>query len=273
MLTGFINAQATDDNIPEMNFPLAPPGNTQSSVGELFSLPRLYPSISNNPVFPHELDDNVDTWIWSQSTSPAVLASTDTGLVPFRLLSERLIQELHALHLVVSVADPSYNHPFDLDIAQSALAPQNLKRFTAAYFRLAHVYIPVVHMPSFGTDETSTSLALTVALFGAAMSPPSDDALAAKGFLRLAEEYIFRNLADAVRGNSIPDRQALEVMQASLLVLNVHFLMNDIEARRRNRTRRLPALVLAVRYFGLYRTRHSRDATLAQFVHTENCIR
>jgi hypothetical protein len=128
-------------------------------------------------------------------------------------------------------------------------------------------------MPSFGTDETSTSLALAVALFGAAMSPPSDDALSAKGFLRLAEEYIFRNLADAVRRDSMPDRHALEVMQAALLVLNVHFLMNDIEARRRNRTRRLPALVLAMRCFGLYQARHSQDAALAQFVHTETCIR
>jgi hypothetical protein len=274
MLIGFINTQVMNDSIPETDFSLGPPGNTQSSLGDIFSLPWLYPQTSNNQVFSHELDYNDDTWIMSQSTSrDAVPALTDTGFITLTLLSKLIIRELYALHSILSVADPSYNQTFDLDLAQSVLAPHNLKSFTATYFRLAHLYIPVVHMPSFGTDETSTSLALAVALFGAAMSPPNDDALSAKGFLRLAEEYIFRNLADAVRASSMPERRALEVMQAALLVLNIHFLMNDIEARRRNRTRRLPALVLAVRHFDLYQTRHSPDASLSQFVRNENCIR
>ncbi|OIW32849.1 hypothetical protein CONLIGDRAFT_569909 [Coniochaeta ligniaria NRRL 30616] len=230
--------------------------------------------MSNDQIFPHDLDHNDETWIVAESASREVVpALTDTGFVTLALLSKLIIRDLYALHSVISVADPSYNQTFDLDIAQSVLTPHNLKRFTTTYFRLAHLYIPVVHMPSFGTDETSSSLALAVALFGAAMSPPSDDALSAKGFLRLAEEYIFRNLAGAVRGGSVPERQELEVMQAALLVLNVHFLMNDTEARRRNRTRRLPALVLAVRHFGLYQTRHSPEASLSQFVRNEHRIR
>ncbi|KAL3960175.1 hypothetical protein ACCO45_005292 [Purpureocillium lilacinum] len=192
--------------------------------------------------------------------------------------TETVVNDLHQLHQSLAAYDACYRGSFDRPTAKEVLGPESIIRFAATYFHLSHHHIPIVHRPSFGLPETSTTLLLAVALAGALRSPPRDDALSVRALARLFEEYIFLRLADIMSTHeasvgSLNDNDLLGTVQAAILVNNVQFMNNDVATRRRIRTQRLPALVATVRRLGLFAMRHSPDTDWAQHVQEQSCIR
>ncbi|KAL0943188.1 transcription factor, partial [Colletotrichum truncatum] len=186
-----------------------------------------------------------------------------------------LLYELQELHNALKVCEPWYDGEFDLAIASSVFSAHSLCQFAATYFRVSHLDFPILHRPFFGTERTTKTLLLAVGVAGALRSPPSDDALAARGFLGLVEEYIFRTLHRQMPYGSTPEYtdELEESLQAALMIHSVQFFRNDTATRRKNRTLRLPTLVSAVRCLGLAQTRHKPVFEYEDFVRNETRIR
>lgn len=193
----------------------------------------------------------------------------------FEQHSAALLQELHNLHDSLIATDPSYVGSFNLDAARSAFSPDSFCTFAATYFRVSHLDFPILHKPYFGTPRTTKPLLLAVGMAGALRCAPSDDALAARGFLSLSDEYIFRRLRDLFPSGSTPDYtpELEEALQAALMIHSVQFFRNDVATRRKNRTQRLPVLACAVRTLGLAQTRHAPVFDFDEFVRNETRIR
>ncbi|TDZ19543.1 Transcriptional regulator MET32 [Colletotrichum orbiculare MAFF 240422] len=186
-----------------------------------------------------------------------------------------IVSELNQLHINLATSDPWYDGQFDLTTALSVLSPENLCAWAATFFRVSHIDFPIVHRPDFGTGRTTRPLLLVVGISGAIRSPPSDDVLAARGFLGLVEEYIFRALQRLLPHDSTPEytHELEESMQAALMIHSVQFFRNDTATRRKNRTQRLPVLVSAMRCLGLAQTRHTPLFQYESFVRNESRIR
>ncbi|OLN89001.1 Activator of stress genes 2 [Colletotrichum chlorophyti] len=210
----------------------------------------------------------LDTTSPKPSTSPF-----DPGSIQSRATA--IVSELHGLHNTLIESEPWYDASFDINIATSVFSAENLCLFAATYFRASHLDFPVIHRPKFGTESTTKPLLLAVGLAGSLRSPPSDDALAARSFLTLGEEYIFRALGRLMPLGSTPEftHDVEEALQAALMIHSVQFFRNDIKTRRRNRTLRLPTLVSAVRCLGLAQTRHAPVFQFEEFIRNESRIR
>ncbi|KAF6806140.1 transcription factor [Colletotrichum musicola] len=212
------------------------------------------------------------------TTNTSNMSSTPTS--PFNPIvfgphSAALLCELHSLHDSLVASNPSYSGSFNLDAATSAFSADSLCTFAATYFRVSHLDFPILHKPYFGTARTTKPLLLAVGMAGAIRSAPSDDALAARGFLSLSEEYIFRRLRDLFPAGSTPEYtpELEEALQAAVMIHSVQFFRNDTATRRKNRTQRLPMLVSAVRLLGLAQTRHAPVFDFDEFVRNESRIR
>ncbi|KAL0780264.1 hypothetical protein CaCOL14_004748 [Colletotrichum acutatum] len=210
--------------------------------------------------------------------SENILSNTRMSfLVPESLepRSAEIISGLQELHHTLVATNQWYDGTFDLDTANSVFSAGNLCQFAATYFRVSHLDFPIVHRPDFGSDYTTKQLLLAVGLSGSLRSPPSDDALAARGYLTLAEEYIFRCLERLMPPGSAPEftHELQETLQAALMIHSVQFFRNDVASRRKNRTQRLPQLVSAVRVIGLAQTKHAPIFQYEEFVRNESKIR
>ncbi|GKT58072.1 transcription factor [Colletotrichum tofieldiae] len=212
--------------------------------------------------------------------SPSTNTVPSTTVSPFdpeswKTRAAEIVSDLHGIHNSLKSTDPWYNDSFDLNITRSVFSAENLCMFASTYFRVSHLDFPIVHRPSFGTERTNKLLLLAVGLSGSLRSPPSDDVLAARGFLGLAEEYIFRGLNRLMPPGSAPEftGEVQETFQAALMIHCVQFFRNDIPSRRKNRTQRLPVLVSAVRCMGLAQARHAPIFQYEDFVRNETKIR
>lgn len=185
-----------------------------------------------------------------------------------------LVNSLHDLHNELCTSDPTYSEKFDVNAVSVALSATNLKRFAATFFRLSHVHFPIVHIPSF-RSTSSKSLLLSLAIQGAFRTPPLDDVLATRGLLRLAEEYVFRELQDAIAlgTTQLPTQPTLEAFQAAVVIVYLLAINNSVSSRRQSRVRRLPELAWAVRHFDLMNVRHMPDEDWQLFIYRETCIR
>ncbi|OHW98341.1 transcription factor, partial [Colletotrichum incanum] len=213
-----------------------------------------------------------------ETLSPNGLSNTTVS--PFdpeswKTRAAEIVSDLHDLHNSLRSTDPWYDGSFDLNTTMSVFSADNLCKFASTYFRVSHLDFPIVHRPDFGTERTNKLLLLAVGLSGSLRSPPSDDVLAARGFLGLAEEYIFRGLNRLMPPGSAPEftEEVQETLQAALMIHCVQFFRNDVPSRRKNRTQRLPVLVSAVRCMGLAQTRHAPIFQYEDFVRNEAKIR
>ncbi|KAI8242391.1 hypothetical protein K4K57_001712 [Colletotrichum sp. SAR 10_99] len=193
----------------------------------------------------------------------------------FESRAAMIVSELEELHHALKICDPWYDGAFDPVAATSVFSAENLCMFAATYFRVSHIDFPILHRPDFGTNRTTKELLIAVAVSGALRSPPSDDALAARGYLSLIEEYIFRRLHRMIPNGATPEwTPELEAsLQAAVMIHSVQFFRNDMATRRKNRTQRLPVLVQAVRCLGLAQTRHAPLFQYDEFVRNESRIR
>lgn len=187
---------------------------------------------------------------------------SDTSSTVFEDVAGDLVEKLHSLHCALFTTDPSYRESFDMSSAERAFSSENLRRFCNAFFRLSHVHFPIVHMPSFGTG-THPTLLIAVALAGAFRIPLDDDVQAARRYMRLVEEYIFRDFA----GVKALTAESVQILQATVVIVHLLMLNNNAPIRMRSRTDRLPKLVAKVRQLGLTSRPHDLD------IFSETCTR
>lgn len=276
MMDCFTSEEAINDDIPDMGDDVNPAAHVESSssliVQDVGFVPWALPVFGDQFVDP-ELEPSSSCTFFCAASGSAIPALGPGGLVALGIFSKQIVRDLNALHAILCTNDPLYDGTFQLDVAHSVFEPHSLASFITTFSRLCHNYVPIVHMPSLGSAETSPALMLAVAICGAYRSPPRDDALSARSFLCLAEEHIFRHLDGLVAADPRPSRGVLEALQAAVLVHHLCFLMNSVEARRRQRVRRLPVLVSVARRLGLADKKHSATSGPAEFLDDEACIR
>ncbi|KAK2596158.1 hypothetical protein QQS21_006435 [Conoideocrella luteorostrata] len=200
---------------------------------------------------------------------------TDEGRQRLQYISDEIIRELGKSHAFLASYEPSYSDNFDEDLAREVFSAESLARFVSVFFRLSHIHFSLVHIPSFGYEDTPAALVLAVAIGGALRSAPRDDAIASRRFSTVAEDYIFRHMQGIVVNEtaSRPTKSMLYALQATIIIHNIQFMRNDAQVRRRTLYHRLPALVAAVRQLGLSRHKHSNTMIWDEFVYEELCIR
>lgn len=267
------------ERIPDMSFLSSDPSSrdTQPSaeVTDIFDIyPWNYGTMLDDAMMNFDGSDDINMLSlgddippvpgWSPSSSEGM---EDTSLF--------LVNSLHDLHTELCASDPTYTEKFDVNAVSRALSPTNLKRLAGTFFRLSHVHFPIIHIPSFGRSTSSKSLLLVLVIQGAFRSPPLDDVLTTRGLLRLAEEYVFRELQDSIAlgTTQLPTIPTLEALQAALVLVYLLVINNSVSSRRQSRVRRLPELAWAVRHFDLANVRHMADEDWELFIYRETCIR
>ncbi|KAJ3499557.1 hypothetical protein NLG97_g260 [Lecanicillium saksenae] len=268
----------TTERIPDMSFLSSGPSSGETYTSSTPDLMELYPwnyaTMLDGAMFDFDdtedinmlsLDDNMFTSV------PGFSPASSEGIEDTSLF---LVNTLHELHNDLCTSDPTYSEKFDVNAVSVALSATNLKRFAATFFRLSHIHFPIIHIPSF-RSTSSKSLLLSLVIQGAFRSPPLDDVLTTRGLLRLAEEYVYRELQDSIAlGNTqLPTTPTLEALQAAAVIAYLLAINNSVSSRRQSRVRRIPELAWAIRHFDLMNVRHMPDEDWQLFIYRETCIR
>lgn len=274
-------AEEMTNRIPDMSF--LSPAEANSAAATAAPMPELpdfmefyswnYGTMLDEAMF--SFDGAEDINMLSLNDMPLVPGLSPSSAEGMEDTSMYLINALHDLHGELCANDPTYSEKFDVAAVTAALSPSNLKRFAATFFRLSHIHFPIVHIPSFGRTTSSKALLLILVIQGAFRSPPLDDVLTTRGLLRLAEEYIFRELQDSIALGStqLPTQPTLEAMQAAVVLVYLLVINNSVSSRRQSRARRLPELAYAVRHYDLANVRHLPEEDWHLYIYRETCIR
>ena len=196
-----------------------------------------------------------------------------------------VISQLAAAHSTLLVRKPGSSVTFDSRLAEDVFTAANLVIYVSAYFQRLHEFYPILHRPTFDTATAALPLLLSVFLFGSICSAPLDDALSARDFLDIAEEYIFSLLRIEHLGQpnyKVPRTvEQVETLQAALIIEIIQNGTNDTDTRRRLRLERHPWLIASMRSSGLFEVTHhssGHNPSTVQikwrtFVFEELCIR
>ncbi|KAK7724523.1 hypothetical protein SLS57_004278 [Botryosphaeria dothidea] len=159
--------------------------------------------------------------------------------------------------LQLSLTHQSRRSPeaFPTDLARSIFTVQNLKGFAWAFFYRLSPTCPIFHLPTFRLGSTSSRLLLVIFLDGSLVSAPCDDALSARQFFEVAEEYIFDHEIFK-HGKLKPGNNEFETLLAAWLMYMMQAHAGDSETRRRILARRHPDFVKVVKACGLLSIRH-----------------
>lgn len=201
-------------------------------------------------------------------------------------LSNQLTQLMTEL---VETSKSMINRPEDtqqpLDIMEltAMLSVSNISAFISAFFQSLHWHLPIVHFPTFDPGNVSNSLLLAISLAGAAYSLPMDGANFSPWIFDVAEEYIFRQIANLSNAATPKDPTHLmptvQLIQGALIMEMLQFGRDDIQTRRRIRIIRHPCLVSTIRSLGILKLKRSTapktcdDWTWRMLVAEEMCIR
>ncbi|RAK99885.1 Zn(II)2Cys6 transcription factor [Aspergillus ibericus CBS 121593] len=171
-----------------------------------------------------------------------------------------------------------------LDVAElaSLFTIANLSVFISAYFQSLHWHLPIVHFPTFDPGKISNPLLLSIFLAGAMYTTSQDGPTFASKVLDIAEEYIFRQLANLsttpypAGPNLVP---SLEIIQGALVIEMLQFGQGETGTRRRIRIIRHPCVISTIRSLGIFQSKRSvtselyDDETWKAAVAEEVCIR
>ncbi|KAK0633980.1 hypothetical protein B0T14DRAFT_84800 [Immersiella caudata] len=245
-----------------------------------FPWPLTFPS-GADPL----LDSTCQLWLPDDMLNLTSNPLLPTGTAEPEPILESIITSLHAVHTTLLQTDPTYDSVFDLSQAQLVFTPTNRALLVTRYFQHTHREFPLTHRPSLDLSTVSPGLLLAFFLSGSMFMTP---AMCARGmvsacrvFMRVAEEFVFRELEQKMArvsedGKVVEDVELYEALQAALLVHCTQFSLQDVEARKRNRTTRLPVLVGAVRTLGLMKVRHAAQEEMPgweAFVREETRLR
>ncbi|RAK91978.1 hypothetical protein BO79DRAFT_278725 [Aspergillus costaricaensis CBS 115574] len=165
----------------------------------------------------------------------------------------------------------------------SLFTTSNLSVFISAYFQSLHWHLPIVHFPTFDPAKISNPLLLAIFLAGATYATSQDGPVFSSIVLDVAEEYIFRQLAN-LSSNPHPTSApyllpSLEVIQGALIIEMLQFGQGETGTRRRIRIIRHPCVISTVRSLGILQFKRSmtpdmcNDETWRAMIAEEVCIR
>jgi hypothetical protein len=188
-----------------------------------------------------------------------------------------LVALLRAQHASTPTASAFPAGSFPTTLATSVFTGHNLVEWMSGFFHFFHPHTPFVHRPSFDVSTVSLHLVLAVVLVGSIFCTPQDDALSARYFFSLAEEYVFERLREVVvHGMNSIGGDDIESVQAAVLVHALQVNSNHEGVRSRVRVTRFPEIVAAMRRLRLFspiRTRSSGTRPWEQFIVDEVRIR
>ena len=162
------------------------------------------------------------------------------------------------------------------NLARAVFTGHNILQYVTAFFTYFHPHTPFIHRPSFNIETVSMPLLLAISLLGSVFAAPQDDALSARYFFDLGEEYVFGLMHQTSTADSYTNDGRIQILQAAVLMHGLQIDSNNDCVRLRIRTHRFPAIVAALRrleLFGTVRTPQSGIAGWDQFIADEVKIR
>ena len=173
--------------------------------------------------------------------------------------------------------------PLDFMELSTLLGVSNISASISAFFHSLHWHLPVVHFPTFDPGNVSNPLLLSIFLSGATYTIPLDGGALPSGLFDVAEEYIFRKIAD-LSTLALPKDQShllsnVQLMQSALIIEMLQFGQDNMQTRRRIRIVRHPCLVSTIRSLGIFQLKRGAAPTVCDeitwksLVAEEVCIR
>lgn len=174
-------------------------------------------------------------------------------------------------------------NPLDAMELSTLLGVSNISASISAFFHSLHWHLPVVHFPTFDPGNISNPLLLSIFLSGATYTIPLDGGALPSGLFDVAEEYIFRKIADLSTVASPKDQSHLlstvQLLQSALIIEMLQFGQDNMQTRRRIRIVRHPCLVSTIRSLGIFQLKRGTAPTVCDertwrnLVAEETCIR
>lgn len=169
---------------------------------------------------------------------------------------------------------------FDRVKARAFFSEANLVRFVNVFFENAYKNNPFIQRASFNINTTSTPLLLAVLLMGSTCISP-EDASAAENYYDALEYSVFEDSEFRrllFEKTPRPSAANIELIQASVLLIELQGSRRQLEAKQRIRVQRLPAIVSAVRLLNLTRVLNDTAigdemANLEGYVYKEVLVR
>jgi hypothetical protein len=186
---------------------------------------------------------------------------------------------LHLLQAQYDATFRPYEFPtgqFPTELARAVFTSDNIIEYVSAFFTSFHPHTPFLHRPSFDIGTASVHLLLAVSLVGSIFCTPQDDALSARCFFSLGEEYVFGLLRERITHGSDASCENIKIVQAAVLFHALQVNSNDEGVRHRIRVHRFPEIVAAIRCLGLFsitRTSHAEFGDWEQYILDEVRIR
>ena len=166
---------------------------------------------------------------------------------------------------------------FPMEIAKSVFTAKNQAEYITAFFHFFHPHTPFIHRPTFDANKITLQLLLAVFLVGSVFCTPRDDALSARYFFDVAEDYVFKRLQDAILYSEKPVKSgSIEIVQGAVLIHAIQVNSNHGDVRFRFRMNRMPQIIAALTRLDLFqavRSKSLEEQTWEQFIFDEVRIR
>ncbi|KAJ5512627.1 hypothetical protein N7463_002179, partial [Penicillium fimorum] len=218
-------------------------------------------------------------------TDDYLLQFSPGTLFPSKLSSQlsEIMTELVETSKSMGLGSTGILSPLDFMELSTLLGVSNISASISAFFHSLHWHLPVVHFPTFDPGKISNSLLLSIFLSGATYTIPLDGGSLPSGLFDVAEEYIFRKIADLSTLASPKDQSHLlssvQLIQSALIIEMLQFGQDNMQTRRRIRIVRHPCLVSTIRSLGIFQLKRGSapticdDRTWKNLVAEEVCIR
>ncbi|KAH8653626.1 hypothetical protein BX600DRAFT_83123 [Xylariales sp. PMI_506] len=225
--------------------------------------------------FEAQLSDDGDVYSAYKETPPGLTLYSH----PDDTISSRLG------HLVIDLKDtaalkPELDESFSRFPCAHFFTSANLQRFLKSFYSKRHYQFPLIHWATLNPEKLSLPLLLAVILTGASYSHYEEnnvsDGYSLSLLLQVAEKYVFKSLKKHVWSSCSKtiSNQHLELCQAALLIIWLHYDCYDDLSIERFITKRLPMLIAVVRKVQLAELKqNSENPEWEAFIHQESCIR
>ena len=145
---------------------------------------------------------------------------------------------------------------FPVALARAVFNGNNIAKCVTAFSTVCHLYAPFIHRPSFDIEKVSLPLLIATTLLGSIYAAPQDDALSARYFFDLGEDYVFSLLHQVSTASHRLNDENIQIVQAAVLMHALQMDPNNDGVRSRIRAHRFPAIVAAMRRLDLFGTTH-----------------
>lgn len=202
------------------------------------------------------LADGLDDW--PTRLDHLSMGPSDPLLSPLQWAANKLVDEIsHFASSSLQQRHAGRTFHDGLQAGLSLFTASKIGHFVDDYFLRWNHHSPIIHAASFDASTAHTPLLLAVCLTSALLTPDSEDALAARAMLDLAEEYIFEH-NDFQRVLGASSAQEIYTIDASLPAVQAAFSIAQIQLRQgvhakaeSIRDHRFDQLVTAVKRLGL----------------------